>query len=172
MPVNIPVEWAVVKMPAKHLPWIRRVGFVLCGTSTLTEQDQPNRMKAAMVVSTEEQLFAMNVSEMLNREIDHGGYWMVSWSDPDPVTKAPTEMVCRWLDQDKDIQFRNWIEGPFAEIALHVPLEDIVGSCENCWNEWLDTIKHKLEISPNQMVKAQMGERVDLPDFGPRVFGA
>lgn len=170
MPVPIAVEWAVVKKPGTYRPFIRSRGRVFTGTPTIMNQDQPLQLKADIVVSTDEQVYAMNVSEMLNREIGHDGYWMVAWAEPAPIIKTPTEMVCRWLDVDKDVQFRVWIEGPFA-VIVGMPLQDIVGSCERAWQEWNEVTTKWLAVHPGQKVKAQLGERVEMPNFGPAVFG-
>lgn len=170
MPVTVGVEWGIVKMPKTYRPWMRSFGRVWRGTVPLMDQDGQINVNYDMVIETEDQLYAMNVSEMLNREIPHEGYWMVSWCHPGVRRKEPLEMIVRWLDRDKDVQFRVWFEGPPAKVMAK-PLEDIAGACEAAWQEWYETIKHRLEVSPNQMVKATLGEKIDMPDFGPDVMG-
>lgn len=171
MPVAIPIEWAIVKVPSVARPFIRSRGAISVAINTIMNQDPVAAARADLSLTVDEQLFAMNVSEMLNREIRHDGYWMVSWSDPEPILKKPLELVVRWLDADKDVQFRVWFEGPSGK-AMAKPLEEIVEACENAWQQWLEVDKHWLAVSPGQKVKAQKGERVDMPHLGPQVFGA
>lgn len=118
---------------------------------------------------------AMELATYLNRELHHGGRWVVGWAgQSNEVTPGglivfgvPTVMGMVWLDQDDDVQF---------SVAIDERLEDIIRSgpehwchqAEQAWNEWAAHME-EVDVRPDQTIKAAQGEQPKDPTVTPDV---
>jgi hypothetical protein len=173
MPSKIAHEWGIVARKGISDVRIFVVGAVHVGGATaIADQDPLAQRRAALSISLDDQLYAKRLSEYLNAQVAHGGYWQVSWAEPDPFDQKATEMVMRWRDRDWDIHLRIFVEGKLPEIAA-MDMKDFAGDAELAWQETRDTMKGWLGVGQGQTIMAAKGEGRSMPHIrGPGIFGS
>jgi thiamine phosphate synthase YjbQ (UPF0047 family) len=122
-----------------------------------------------------QKIAAMELCTFLNREMHHGGRWVVGWAgQTNEVTPGglivfgvPTTMGLVWLDQDEDVQFTVEIDERLDDIIRSGP-EHWCDQAEQAWREWASHIK-EVDVRPDQTIKAAQGERPKDPTQTPDV---
>ena len=113
-------------------------------------------------------IFGRDIVSLLNREINHGGAWVLAFTHL--VAASPIELpqyqrfAIMWMDEDGDIQFTmDWIAGnnseeqDFSDCLLSGPLS-WAARCETAWRTWQLHMRQVLDPKPDQMVRAALGE--------------
>lgn len=113
-------------------------------------------------------IFAQDVLTALNRQLHHGGAWVIVFTHPLPMRSAieVTEygrFVLMWMDMDGDVQFPfEWEHGAgeerdFADVLMSGK-DSWLNRCETAWQTWQLHMRQILAPKPDQLVKAAQGQ--------------
>ena len=95
--------------------------------------------------------FAREYARRLNREIHHGGAWVVVWYDSE-------EWTALWKDSDGDVQFTLDCNESWARIK-NVPISKFMSDAEMTWQKWHLVWFEQIGIRPEQTMKLAQGQR-------------
>ena len=117
--------------------------------------------------------FAARLFGELNRQIDHGGAWSVTWkglvtSQQDDGTLWfgwPTIWIASWFDHDGDLQFEVGNDEHFDRV-MNEPIETWIDQCEHAYREW---VQHLIDVGvkQTQTIQYARGERSIDEDVQP-----
>lgn len=118
----------------------------------------------------DQQMFAQDLIKLLNREISHGGRWIIEWTHPGEFfgaeglsaveacfTRTYERWVMMWMDEDGDIQFSIENEEPMWVIMANGPLQ-WVEQAEDGWKQWKEIMRDALAPSESQLIHRAQGE--------------
>lgn len=113
----------------------------------------------------EQQVFADELSEKLNKELSHRGTWVVAFSHPGQISDAAGALVTRyygrwymlWFDEDSDLHFVVDNVEPFG-VTLGAGVYYYMSSAERAYEQWLCEF-NKLEVRAEQMRREALGEK-------------
>lgn len=117
--------------------------------------------------------FAARLFGELNRQLDHGGAWSVTWKDLTTYQRDdgtlwfnwPTVWVASWFDGDGDLQFEVGNDEHFSRV-MNEPIETWLDQCEHAYQRWLEHIID-VGVTQSQTIQAAKGERSIDPDDQP-----
>lgn len=129
--------------------------------TVLTESSDGNHVHPLV----EQQVFAADLAQELNRELSHRGTWVVAFSHPGQMSDAAGALVTRyyarwymlWFDEDGDLHFVIDNVEPFG-ICLGSGVDFFMESAEKGYEQWLVEF-NKLEVKQDQMRRAALGEK-------------
>lgn len=110
--------------------------------------------------------FAALLCRALHKHIDHGGGWIVGWTNPPPAWQLMktdgdnvwARLFCLWLDEDGDPQFTFDSLHPVAEVVSR-GVDYHVSQCEAAWREWKHMARDDLDLKDSQTYRAAAGEK-------------
>jgi len=119
-------------------------------------------------VEPDQLMWAMDVLRLVNREVGHGGVWVVSFSNPvkPSIEKIYVEYdryALIWLDQDGDPQFTvEWVKNDgemrdFADVLI-TGRHATANKCEASWQQWHLLMRDVLLPEENQTFKRAQGQ--------------
>lgn len=130
----------------------------------------PERVMVGHCVPTVQQMeFAISLGRALNKRVNEGGAWVVSWSAPH-ADGVPARLAYAWVDRDGDMPFTVDTEEAM-QVLQTAGTEPYVRQGHAAWAEYHEHIKAS-EISPSQMIKQRAGQAVrDPSQLVPADFG-
>lgn len=117
----------------------------------------------------DQQMFAQDLVKMLNKEICHGGRWIIEWTHPGEFhsvegvgtfTRTYERWLMMWMDEDGDIQFSVENEEPMWVIMANGPMH-WVGQAEDAWEQWKLIMRDALAPTEGQLIHRAQGETVN-----------
>lgn len=117
--------------------------------------------------------FAARLFGNLNRLLDHGGAWSVTWKGLTTQSQDdgtlwfgwPTEWVASWFDHDGDLQFEVGNNEDFNRV-MNEPIETWLDQCEDAYRRWVEHIID-VGVKQSQTIQYAKGERSIDPDDQP-----
>jgi len=118
-------------------------------------------------------MWAGDVLRLLNKELDHGGGWVVVFTCPDPQSgldiisgadsMAYGRYALMWLDHDGDVQFsQEWQKNDgelldFADV-INAGILSTAQKCEASWNAWKMLMVDVIDPAEGQTFNKAGGE--------------
>jgi len=114
-------------------------------------------------------LWAQDVLGLLNRELAHGGGWVVVFTCPMPewmtfnVERGYGRYALMWLDADGDVQFsQEWQrnDGELLEFAdvINAGIFSTAQKCEASWMAWKSLMIDVIDPAEGQTFNKAVGE--------------
>jgi hypothetical protein len=99
---------------------------------------------------------AIELSNLLNREIAFGGKWIVSWSEFDLATGMPRHLAMLWMDPDGDVPFV--VDSDEDQATQIYGMHEYVHQCAEAYATWREMMKD-VDVKPHQTIAAGLGQR-------------
>ncbi len=107
-------------------------------------------------------LFAVDLLNMLNRQLHHDGAWSIVFShyadSPLPGSGGYSKFTLLWMDRDGDVGFPVDCDEPLS-LAISWGLLYWVEHCETAWKLWHHAMRNVLAPRANETFKRAQGEK-------------
>lgn len=93
----------------------------------------------------------IDVALLLNKDVAHGGHWVVAWAN------SPKCLCALWRDADGDMQIPIYLDEPWPRVRKMTAAQ-FAQSCEEAHVIWLEHMYAVLELKPEETIKLAQGE--------------
>ena len=118
----------------------------------------------------QQQLFALDLTRLLNDELRHDGAWVTGWVQPQMfvedlgmyaqglrLQRTFGKCICIWLDEDGDAQFTIEIVEPMWRIERAL-MDAWIEQAEDGWQKWHRLMRQELKPNQDQLFKRAQGQ--------------
>jgi hypothetical protein len=114
-------------------------------------------------------IYAIELSNVLNREIAFGGKWIVCWSEFDLKEGWPRHLAMLWMDKDGDVPFV--VDSDEDHATQVYGMIEYVHQCAEAYATWRDMMKD-VGVGEHQKIAAGLGQRSVNENAAPDVIAA